>query len=75
MYKGAGRSLGGRALSCKSLDPPAWRIDPAWWVHLQFGLFSIQTNGPHLVHQRMWYVLSCLWESAYKRSLAAYRKE
>ena len=28
-----------------------------------------------LVHQKLWYVLSCLWESAYKRSLAAYWKE
>ena len=26
-------------------------------------------------NQRLWYVLSCLWESAYKKSLAAYQKE
>ena len=30
---------------------------------------------PQLVYQRPWYVLFCLWKSAYKRSLAAYRKE
>ena len=41
--------------------------EPAWWMHLQFGLFSIPSSGPQLVHQRM-------WESVYKRSRAAYRK-
>ena len=29
-----GRSSGGRALSGKGLDPHAWLIDPAWWMHL-----------------------------------------
>ena len=43
----------GRALSCKGFDPPVWWIDPAWQMHLQFGLFSIQTGGPQLVHQRL----------------------
>ena len=38
-------------------------------------LFSVPTSGPQLVYQRPWYVLFCLWKSAYKRSLAAYRKE
>ena len=38
-------------------------------------LFSVPTSGPQLVYQRSWYVLFCLWKSAYKRSLAAYRKE
>ena len=42
---------------------------------LQFGLFSVPTSGPQLVYQRPWYVLFCLWKSACKRSLAAYRKE
>ena len=46
-------------------------IDSALRMHLQFGLFSIRTSGPQLVHQRLWYVLYCLWESVYKRSLAA----
>ena len=69
---GVGRSSGGRSLSCKGLDPPAWRIDPVWRMHLQFGLFCVPTSGTQLVHQRLWYVL---WESAYKRSFAAYRKE
>ena len=45
------------------------------WTQLQFGLFSVPTSGPQLVYQRPWYVLFCLWKSAYKRSLAAYRKE
>ena len=42
---GAGRSSGGRAHCCEGLDPPAWRIDPAWWMYLQFGLFSAPTSG------------------------------
>ena len=28
-------------------------------VHLQFVLFSVLTSGSQLVHQRLWYVLSC----------------
>ena len=73
--QGVERSSSGRALCCNGLDPPAWRINPAWWMHLQFGLFSIPTSGPQLVHQMLWYALSYLWDSAYKRSLAAYRNE
>ena len=48
---GAGCSSGGTALSCKDLDSPTWRIDPAWRKHLEFELFSVPTSGPHLVHQ------------------------
>ena len=55
---GVGRSSGNIALSCKGLDHPAWWVDPAWRMHLQFGLFSNPTGGPQLVHQRMWYVVS-----------------
>ena len=51
------------------------RIDPSQWTQLQFGLFSVPTSGPQLVYQRPWYVLFCLWKSAYKGSLAAYWKE
>ena len=32
-------------------------------------------SAPRLVHQRPWYVLFCLWDDAYKRFLAANRKE
>ena len=66
---------------CSSVDSvPAFeavgrRIDPSQWTQLQFGLFSVPTSGPQLVYQRLWYVLFCLWKSAYKRSLVAYRKE
>ena len=74
MYR-LGRGSGGRALSCKGSDPSVWQIEPAWWIHLQFGLYYVLTSGPQLVHQRMWYVLSCLWESSDKRSLAAYQEE
>ena len=34
-------------------------------------LFLVQANAPRLVYQRPWYVLSCLWDDAYKRTLAA----
>ena len=50
-------------------------IDHAQWMHLQRGLFPVLTSDPQLVHQRLRYMLSCLWESAYKRCLAAYWKE
>ena len=67
---GAGCSLGSRALSCKGLDHS---IDPSWWMDLQFGLLSVPTSDPELVHQRLFYVLSCCEErSAYKRSFATY---
>ena len=57
------------------LDPPAWLVDPTWQMHLQFGLFPIPISGPQLVHHRLWYVVSCLRESAYKGSLATYWKD
>ena len=69
-----GRSSGSRALSCKGLDT-AWRINPAWQMYFQFELFSVPTSGPQLVNERLWYVLLCLWESLYKRSVAVYREK
>ena len=33
-----------------------------------------QASAPRLVKERPWYVLSCLWDDAYKRTLAASRK-
>ena len=61
--RGVEYSSGGRAPTSKGLDH---LIDPAQRMHLQFGLFSVPTKGPQLVPQRLWYVLSYLWESAYK---------
>ena len=48
-----------------------------WWhLNTQLRLHMIYiTSGAQLVHQRLWCVLFCLWESAFKRSLAAYWKE
>ena len=37
--------------------------------------FLVPASAPRLVLQRPWYVLSCLWDGAYKRTLAANRKE
>ena len=52
-HMGVGRNSGDRALSGKGLDPVVWQIDPAWWMHLQFGIFSIPASGPQLVQQRL----------------------
>ena len=64
-----GGCSGSRTPTCKGLDHP---FDPA-----QQGAFAVWTifSGPKLVRQRLWYVLSCLWGSANKRSLAAYWEE
>ena len=68
-------SSGGRALTCKGLDPTSWQMDPAWQMQLQFGLFSIPVSGPQMVQPRLWNVMSYVWDNAYKRSIAAYQKE
>ena len=45
------------------------RNDPSWWTHWAiFHSSQCSTTG-------MWYVLSCMWDGAYKRTLAANRKE
>ena len=44
------------------------RIDPSWGGPIE--LYLILANAPRLV-----YVLSCLWDGAYKRTLAVNRKE
>ena len=47
------------------------RIDPSWWTH-----WAISRSGQwRLVYQRLWYVLSYLWDDAYKRTCAAKWKE
>ena len=38
-------------------------------------LFLVPSSAARLVLQRLWYVLSCLWDGAHKRALAANRKE
>ena len=44
--------------------------------YFQFIQFiQLWTCSPQLVHQNLWYVLSCLKQSTYKRSLAAYQKQ
>ena len=35
----------------------------------------VPASAPRLVSQRPWYLLSCLWDDAYKKNLAANRKE
>ena len=49
------------------------RIDPSWGGPIE--LFLVQASDPRLVQERSWYVLSCLWDGAYKRTLAVNRKE
>ena len=48
-------------------------IDPSWGGPIELGL--VPASVPRLVQQRPWYVLSCLWNGAYKITLAANRKE
>ena len=48
------------------------RVDPPWWTHWAI---LVPASAPRLVYQRPWYVLSCLWDGAYKRTLAVNRKE
>ena len=38
-------------------------------------LYLVTASAPRLVKQRPWYVLSCLWDDAYKIALAANPKE
>ena len=45
------------------------QIDPSWGGPIE--LFLVPASAPRLVYQR----LSCLWDGAYKRTLAVNRKE
>ena len=47
------------------------RIDPSWGGPIE--LFLVPASAPRLAQQRPWYVQSCLWNDAYKRTLAANR--
>ena len=49
------------------------RIDPSWGGPIE--LFLVPASTQRLVKQRPWYVLSCLWDDVYKRTLAANQKE
>ena len=49
------------------------RVDPSWSGPIE--LFLVSASAPRLVQQRPWYVLSCLWDGAYKRNLAVNQKE
>ena len=44
-------------------------------VILHGGPIVFPVSAPRLVYQRLWYVLSCLWDGAYKRTLAANRNK
>ena len=49
------------------------RIDPSWGEPIEIVLVPVSV--PRLVYQRPWYVLSYLWDGAYKRTLTVNRKE
>ena len=49
------------------------RVNPLWDGPIE--LFLVPDSAPRLVQQRPWYVLSCLWDGAYKRTLAVNQKE
>ena len=48
-------------------------IDPS--LSGPIDLFLVPASAPRLVYQKVWYVLFCLWDGAYKRTLAVNRKE
>ena len=54
-------------------DAMGHRIDPSWGGTID--LFLVLASALRLVEQKPWYVLSCLWDDAYKRTLAVNRKE
>ena len=58
--------------ACEGFDKPLVLLSGPM---LQAGLFLVPISGPHLVQQRLWHVLSCMWEGAYKIPLAADQKE
>ena len=39
-----------------------------------FPIVLVPASAPRLVYQKPWFVLSCLWDDAYKRTLAANRE-
>ena len=47
------------------------RMDTSWSGPIE--LFLVPASAPVL--QRLWYVLSCQWDDAYKRTLATNRKD
>ena len=49
------------------------QIDPSWGGPIE--LFLVPASAPRLVQQRPWYVMSCLYDGAYKITLTANRKE
>ena len=48
------------------------RIDPSWGGPIE--LFLVPASAPRLVYQGPWYVLSCLWDGAYKITLLLIEK-
>ena len=49
------------------------RIDPSWWTHWAISCSS--QCSMTCVTRAVLYVLSCMWDDAYKRTLAANKKE
>ena len=49
------------------------QINPSWGGPIE--LFLVPASAPRLVQQWLWYVLSCLSDDAYKRTLAVNWKE
>ena len=49
-------------------------LPPRNHFNLPIEPFLVPASVPPLVYQRLWYVLSSLWDDAYKRTLAANQK-
>ena len=59
--------------ACARVCVCVWAYVILLLIHCLF--YLVLASAPRLVLQRPWYVLSCMWDGAYKRTLAANRKE
>ena len=66
-------------LVCQRWNVPEWYNEmyiTLSYIYCILYTYSIlyPASAPQLVQQRLWYVLSCLWDGAYKRTLAVNQK-
>ena len=79
MVQWVGRSILHGGARCSSVvrefahGAMSHRIDPPWGGSIEN--ISCSSQCSTLWKQRQWYVLSCLWDDAYKRTLAANQKQ
>ena len=58
----------------RTIQQTQWHDVAQWYMKQDVALlFLVSASAPQLVEQRTWYVLSCLWDDAYKRTCVANR--